>query len=208
MGQSLANHCLLRQPLRASASSCFFCTVYAHLWLHRIWESSEESLLQLSSRCPRTSSWLDHRLVMSTGFRSPSCRSRISASADEIPFQRDAPWNCHVLVVGVWMLSVTLSSAVCPGTVEQERIQCLEDCFCSQVVLCKDLSPSPVIVWQFVRFFLLARLLAGGKDWMLCVWYRSPSWTEQTPHKQTEVRCRIWAHREFHTWRSDSSCMK
>ena len=45
--------------------------------------------------------------------------------------------NCHVLVVGVWMLSVTLSSAVCPGTVEQERIQCLEECFCSQVVLCK-----------------------------------------------------------------------
>ena len=113
MEQSLANHCLLRQPLRASASSCFFWTVYAHLWLHRIWELSEESLLQLASRCPQTSSWLDHRLEMSTSFCSPSCRIRISASADERPFQRDAPWNCHVLVVGVWMLSVTFSSAVC-----------------------------------------------------------------------------------------------
>ena len=128
---------------------------------------------------------------MSTGFCLPSCQSRISASADERPFQHDAPWNCHVLVVGVWMLLVTLSSAVCPGTVKQKRIQCLEDCFSGQLVLCKGLSPSPVSVWQFVQFFLLARLLAGGTDWMLCVWCRSPSWTEQIPHKQTEVRCQI-----------------
>ena len=135
---------LLRLPMLVSACFCFFCTVYAHLWQRTILELSEESPARLSSRYHRTSSWLDRRFKTSTGFHSLSCWSRMSASLVDWSCRCDVPWTLHVLVVGVWMLSG--ASTVGLETVEQESIQCREDCFRSQAALCTGLLLSPTSV--------------------------------------------------------------
>ena len=141
MEQALENHSLLRLSMLVSACFCFFCTVYAHLWQRMILELSEESPPRLSSRYNRTSSWIDRRFKTSTGFHSLSCWSRMSASLVDWSCRCDVPWTLHVLVVGVWMLSG--ASTVGLETVEQESIQCREDCFRSQAALCTGLLLSP-----------------------------------------------------------------
>ena len=54
-----------------------------------------------------------------------------------------------------------LSSAVCPGTVEQERIQCLEDCFYSQVVLCLRVVRTGCCVFDVVVLHELSKFLTS-----------------------------------------------
>ena len=135
----LSNHSLLGLSVLVSACFCFFCTVYAHLWLRMILELSEGWKYRLSSGradvLNQTSSWLGRRLEVSTGSHSLSCRSTISASLGDWSYCCDIPWNFHVLVVRAWMLSATPSSTVGLETVGQESVQCPEDCFCSQAAL-------------------------------------------------------------------------
>ena len=62
-------------------------------------------------------------------------------------------------------------------------------CFCSQAVLCVDLSPSSPSVRQSVQFFLFARVLVDSKEWLLCVWCYGRSWIEQIQQKHPDVHC-------------------
>ena len=171
------------------------------------WGVTTSALFQVSQNFI----WLDRRLEMSAGFHSFSCRSRTSAPLDDWPCHCDVPWNFRDLVVGVRMSSAALSSTVDLETVEQGSIQCREDCFCSQAVLCMVLVVclhEQAFTSLYSSFYLSICLWVIKTGCCMFDGICSPSWTEQIQHKQTEVRCPWSLHLEFHIWRSDTSCMR